>query len=73
MYSPLQVTRSSAEQTVVDDLLVKAQQALTANDAFLAIPSPTNAQTLTQVQRLTRQNTALIRLLVGALDSTSGT
>lgn len=51
----------------------KAAQAIATNDAFLALGNPNNAQTLTQVQRLTRENTALIRLVIGALDSTDGT
>jgi hypothetical protein len=55
------------------DLRTKAQQALATNDAFLAIASPTNAQVVTQVQRLTRENSALIRLVLRTLDSTSGT
>lgn len=63
------LTRGQNDSTLRD----KAQQALAVNDAFLALASPTNAQVVTHVQRLTRENTALIRLVIGALDSTSGT
>jgi hypothetical protein len=55
------------------DLREKARTALALNDAFLALASPTNAQTLTQVQRLTRECSALIRLAIRALDTTDGT
>lgn len=54
-------------------LRTKASNAIAANDAFLAIASPTNAQVVAHVQRLTRENTALIRLVIGQLDSTNGT
>lgn len=54
-------------------LRAKAAQALASNATFLAIASPTNAQTLAQVRLLTRETNALIRLLLGALDDVSDT
>lgn len=66
-----------AEQTLnegnAQTLRDKARQALDANAAFLAKPTPTQAETLAHVRTLTRESTALIRLLLGALDSTDGT
>lgn len=54
-------------------LLDKAGNALQSNATFLAIGSPSNAQVLAQVQALTRQVNALLRLQTGTLDSTAGT
>lgn len=48
-------------------LYAKAQPALDSNATFLAIASPSNAQVLLQVQRLTRQVDGLIRLGQDAL------
>lgn len=47
-----------------------AQNALQANRDFLALASPTNAQTLAQVKALTRQTQALIRMTLGLMDGT---
>lgn len=51
----------------------RAQSALVANTSFLAITSPTNAQVLAQVKILTRECSALIKLLLRELSDTSGT
>lgn len=48
------------------DLHAKARAAMAVNAAFLALPTPSAAQVAAQVKALTRQNNALIRLLVGS-------
>lgn len=63
---------AAAARTNGDTLVQRAQTALTTNTTFLALASPTNAQTLAQVQALTKECSALIRLLTNALDSTAG-
>ena len=54
----------TAEVTKID-LIAKAKQALAINQAFLDLGIPANVQIVTQVQRLTRECSALIRLLIG--------
>lgn len=51
----------------------RARAALTANAAFRALQSPTNAQVLAQVRRLTAQCSALIRLALNELDTIDDT
>lgn len=54
-------------------LATRASNALAANTAFLALPIPTNPQVLAQVQLLSKECSAIIRLLLGQLDDISGT
>ena len=61
-----QVVRDVTADAIMYDLHTKARQALAGNAAFLALATPTNAQTTAQVKALTRQTNALIRLLVAA-------
>jgi len=60
-------SRNANEET----LRSQALQALQANRDFLAIASPTQAQTLAQVKALTRQSNGVIRMLLGQLDGTN--
>lgn len=56
-----------------ETLRARAEQALTVNADFLAMPSWNNAQTLAQVKALTRECSAVIRLLLGRTETTDGT
>lgn len=51
----------------------KAQAALVNNAAYLALPTPTTAQNAAQIGVLTREASAIIRLLLNQLDTTTGT
>jgi len=48
----------------------QAAQALAVNRDFAALASPNAAQATAQVKALTRQNSGVIRLLLGLLDAT---
>lgn len=50
----------------------RAEGALAANAAYLALATPTAAQQAQQITRVTRECSALIRLMLGALDSLDG-
>ena len=47
-----------------EQLFTAAYQALSANQDFLAIASPTNTQAVSQVEALTRQIDALIKVVL---------
>lgn len=61
---------ANINRTTITD---KTKIALEANATFLALTNPTNAQILAQTKMLTRECSALIRLVLNLLDSTSGT
>jgi hypothetical protein len=63
---PLEVAN---RRSIID----KIPAALVANDAFLAIVSPTQTQVLAQTRLLTRQANAAMRLIDNRFDSTEGT
>ena len=62
-------TKQANTRTVED----RARAALTANATFRALQSPTNAQVLAQVRRLTAECSGLIRLMLNELDTIDDT
>lgn len=56
-----------------DTIRDRLRTALDANVAYLALATPTTAQQRTQIERLTRQTNALLRLALDDVDSTDGT
>jgi hypothetical protein len=62
-------TATTNRQTVAQ----RAQAALNANATFLALATPSAAQTTAQVKTLTKECNALIRLLLGLLADVSDT
>lgn len=64
---------AATEASTADELTKRARTAIQGNNDFLALASPTNAQTLAQVKALTRQANALIKLEVRDLLDTTGT
>ena len=67
------VANPNAPWRAYDTLVNRATAALTVNATFLGLASPSNAQTIAQVQALTKQCNGLIRLLLQQLDSTINT
>ncbi len=59
------------QRSAAATLTAKAQAALAVNASFLANTSPSNPQVLAQVRQLTRQNNALIRLLLASFGDAS--
>jgi hypothetical protein len=57
-------TAGARTQANSADIESKARAALQANATYLALASPTNPQVVAQVNRLTRECSALIRLLL---------
>ena len=78
-YSAAEITAATDRTTALaawtngQALRDKARAALTSNAAFLADSSVTQAEAVTQVQKLTRQVNALIKLAVNDLADQSGT
>lgn len=63
----------TAPWNIAATLTARAQTALTANATYQAIGAPSVAQNTAQIQSLTKQCNGIIRLLLGQLDSTTGT
>lgn len=52
-------------ESTVADLASKVRSALATNNTFVGLASPSTAQVTAQVKALTRENTAIIKLLAG--------
>jgi hypothetical protein len=67
--------QETAAQSVAngDSLRTKMQQTLVANATYLALTTPTTAQTTAQVARNTKAISGIARLLLGQLDDITGT
>lgn len=63
----------AVQQANGDTIRARAATGLAANATYLAIASPSAAQVAAQVRMLTMENSGVIRLLLGQLDSTAGT
>ncbi len=62
--------QTAPEADNVDTIMASARSALAANRTYVALASPTTAQTTAQVKQLSRQMNGLIRVLLGAFDGT---
>lgn len=67
-FPPIPITEINAA-TLKD----RAAHAIIANITYLSITSPTNAQVVAQVNRLTKECSGLIRLLLDQTDDIAGT
>lgn len=65
LVSQTPVARDITGRAVANDIRTKGLAAITANQTYLALASPSTAQNTAQIRRLTRECTALIRLLLG--------
>jgi hypothetical protein len=78
-FTPAEAIQMSAADAVLtadtnrSTIEQRAQTALAANETYLAIASPSNAQNAAQIKLLTRECQGLIRLAIKALDSLNGT
>jgi hypothetical protein len=61
---------TTVEQDNDETIRQQAANALVNNRTYVALTSPTAAQTTAQVKALSRQNNGLIRQLLGLLDGT---
>ena len=65
-FSQWQASRAADKVAVVtdkSDIKTQASQAIQDNDAYLALQSPTTAESIAQVRRLTQQNNRVIKAL----------
>lgn len=60
-------SRNGNEETLRNQAVASLQN----NRDFLALPAPTQAQTLAQVKALSRQMNGVLRMLLGELDDTN--
>jgi hypothetical protein len=68
-----QARNTTQDQANQQAILDKAALAISTNDTFIAIASPSTAQAITQVKALTRECNGLIRLLLGSLTDVTDT
>ena len=66
----LTVPDPTPEQANENAIRAQAKTALATNRDFVNLAAPANAQILTEVKALARQNNGIIRLLLGALEAT---
>lgn len=65
-FAAMKETESGNKRTIEE----RAEAALVANTAYLALSAPLAADRNKQVELLTRQNNGIIRLLLGKLEAT---